>query len=119
VPRFVVLKHVAATGTHWDFMLETREALATWSLAEEPDSAPLVPAHALPDHRMAYLDYEGPISEGRGFVTQWDHGTFQLEKYDRDEVAALVAGEKLLGQVTLRRSAESPERWIFSFTPVA
>ena len=100
-------------------MLETREALATWSLAEPPDSAPQVPAWALADHRLAYLDYEGPVSEDRGFVTRWDRGTYQLEKYDRDELTATIAGERLLGQVMLRRLAESPDKWLFSFAPLA
>jgi hypothetical protein len=100
-------------------MLETQTALATWSLAQPPDAAPAIPARALPDHRLAYLEYEGPISDNRGSVTRWDRGSYQLRQYDRDWVAAVVAGEKLIGEVTLRRSAEDPGLWVFSFAPFA
>jgi hypothetical protein len=100
-------------------MLEAQAALATWSLAQPPDAAPAIPARALPDHRLAYLEYEGPISHDRGSVTRWDHGSYQLRQYDRHLVAAVVAGEKLIGEVTLRRSAENPELWTFAFTPFA
>ena len=36
-------------------------------------------AEVLPDHRLAYLDYEGPISGDRGSVTRWDRGTYDVE----------------------------------------
>ncbi len=117
MPRFVVLEHQTPVARHWDFMLETASALATWSLAEPPDAAPTIPARMLPDHRLAYLEYEGPISDNRGSVTRWDHGTYELRRYDRDEVAAVVAGEKLIGEVTLRRSTGDPDAWTFSFAP--
>jgi len=74
MPRYVILEHDAADGRHWDFMLAGGEALATWALAERPDAAGPVAARSLADHRVAYLDYEGPISGGRGSVTRWDQG---------------------------------------------
>jgi hypothetical protein len=117
VPRFVVLEHQTPQTRHWDFMLETASALATWSLAEPPDAAATISARVLPDHRLAYLEYEGPISDSRGSVTRWDHGTYELRRYDRDEVAAVVAGEKLIGEVTLRRATDDPDAWTFSFAP--
>jgi hypothetical protein len=117
VPRFVVLEHDTPLDRHWDFMLETPSGLATWSLAQTPDAAPTVFSRQLPDHRPAFLEYEGPISDNRGSVTRWDHGSYQLRQYDRDEVSAVVAGEKLIGAVTLRRTAEDPGRWVFSFAP--
>jgi len=119
VPRFVVLEHETSLGLHWDFMLETQDSLATWRLAQRPDEAPTIPAQALPDHRLAYLEYEGPISNNRGSVTRWDHGSYQLRRHDRDETAAVVAGKKLIGEVTLRRSAENSDAWEFSYTPFA
>ena len=61
MPRFVVLEHDSPCGRHWDFMLEQENALATWALPQPPDTAEM-PAEPLPDHRLAYLDYEGPIS---------------------------------------------------------
>jgi len=119
MPRFVVLEHVAPQGCHWDFMLEAKDALATWSLAEPPDAGSEIAAEALPDHRLAYLDHEGPISKSRGSATRWDRGTYEVRRYDRDEVAVVLAGENLIGEVVLRRSSDDPALWAFSFTPYA
>jgi hypothetical protein len=100
-------------------MLEIPQALATWALAEPPDAAPVIAAESLPDHRMAYLEYEGPISDSRGSVTRWDRGTYQLQRNDLDELAAVVTGEILIGEVTLRRSPDEPDLWTFSYVPYA
>ena len=100
-------------------MLESGDALTTWSLAAEPESAPSIAAVALPDHRRDYLDYEGPISEGRGSVTRVDQGNYQFVKLDPDEIIVLLAGRELIGRVILRRSPDEATRWSFSFTPFA
>jgi hypothetical protein len=34
----------------------------------------------LPDHRRVYLDYEGPISGGRGEVVRVEAGTFRSDE---------------------------------------
>ena len=96
-------------------MLETGPVLATWALQLPPDSPGPIPAEALSDHRPAYLDYEGPISGGRGSVTRWDQGSYQLQHHGPSERVALLAGEKLHGRATLRQSPERPDRWQFSF----
>ncbi len=80
--RFVILRHELPGpergGVHWDFMLEQGTVLRTWALALEPNSATQIAADALVDHRLAYLDYEGPISGDRGQVTQWDIGELRV-----------------------------------------
>lgn len=57
-------------------MLEHQHSLMTWALnsAPEPNSSQTV--QRLADHRITYLDYEGPISGDRGHVTRWDAGKF-------------------------------------------
>ena len=115
MPRFVVLEHDSPRGRHWDFMLETGPALATWALNEPPDAAPEVAAEALAEHRIAYLDYEGPISGDRGSVTRWDEGTYRLERRSKTELAATLSGNKLNGRVTLVCSSGTPKRWRFTF----
>ena len=52
-----------------------------------------------------YLDYEGPISGGRGTVTRWDQGTYSVELWTDDEIIVELAGGKLAGRVELRRQA--------------
>ena len=62
--RFVLLKHTlpeeSPRATHWDFMLEREGVLRTWALEAEPTSGLEISAEQLPDHRLAYHDYEGP-----------------------------------------------------------
>lgn len=117
MPQFVVLQHDAPEGRHWDFMLEARDALATWALSQPPDADSPITAKALADHRLAYLEYEGPVSDDRGSVARWDRGAYQLQRYDRDEIIAIVSGKNLVGEVTLRRSPDDPQQWTFSYTP--
>jgi hypothetical protein len=82
--RFVILTH-DHPFLHWDLMLDFGEALRTWRLLAEPAPGADVPAEALPDHRRAYLDYEGPVSEGRGTVVRWDAGEFEVVPNGGDE----------------------------------
>jgi hypothetical protein len=95
-------------------MLEAGPQLATWSLSEPPAAGASIPARAIPDHRLAYLDYEGEVSGGRGSVTRWDHGEYELLHRDPTEWIVLLSGTRLTGRVTLRREAEPSgggDRW--------
>ncbi len=77
MPRFVILEH-DHPHLHWDLMLEAGDVLWTWRLERPPGSGPeTIPAERIGDHRLAYLDYEGPVS-GRGFVKRWDWGTYDI-----------------------------------------
>ena len=67
MPRFVILSHDWPTP-HWDFLLESGPVLRAWRLLEEPAPNRDVPAEANFDHRLLYLDYEGPLSGDRGSV---------------------------------------------------
>jgi hypothetical protein len=117
MPRFVVLEHDSPDGRHWDFMLEAAAALATWALRVPPDSPGSIVADRLADHRLAYLDYEGPVSGERGSVTRWDRGDYvEVLQTDRRRVV-LLAGEKLKGTAALTQSPEDANRWQFSFVP--
>lgn len=77
MPRYVILTH-DHPFLHWDFMLEAGGVLRTWRLLDEPAAGRTGRAEALADHRVAYLDYEGPVSGGRGSVARWDHGTYDV-----------------------------------------
>ncbi len=111
--RFVILEHRTAHGVHWDFMLEWGEVLRTWSLAQRPSPGCRVAATALPDHRMLFLDYEGPISRDRGTVTRWDRGTFMLLSESEGEVVVDLSGRRLAGRTTLSRDASGEPSWRF------
>lgn len=113
--RFVVLEHDSPRGRHWDFMLQRGTVLATWALSEPPNSPSPIEAQALADHRLVYLDYEGPISGDRGSVTRWDQGEFRLEREAPAGLTVSLTGNKLIGRATLRRIGEQAQQWEFKF----
>jgi hypothetical protein len=115
MPRYVVLRHESTTGLHFDFMLEMGDVLKTWSLPEPPAAGLEIDAEVLGDHRPAYLDYEGPVSGGRGSVARWDRGTYEVECQSESELTVRLSGEKLIGLVSLRRSPDAQKRWRFCF----
>ncbi|MBA4104494.1 MAG: hypothetical protein C0485_01965 [Pirellula sp.] len=90
MPRFVLLRHECQPSfgkpSHWDLMLERDGVLLTWSLPALPAAwggegglaAEQIAATRLADHRIAYLDYEGPISGDRGVVTRVDGGEYEV-----------------------------------------
>ena len=105
MPRFALLIHDSPRGLHYDFFLEEGEVLKTWALPHLPEPGLEIACEALADHRPIYLDYEGPISGGRGTVARWDQGTFVIELWTDDEIIVELAGAKLAGRVELRRQA--------------
>ncbi len=115
MPRFVILRHESPRGLHWDFMIQTGPALSTWALTEEPMSGRAIDAEALADHRLAYLDYEGPVAGGRGTVASWDRGDCHVEQQDETHVVVELRGTKLVGRATLTRRPEHAARWTFAF----
>jgi DNA polymerase Ligase (LigD) len=100
MPRYVILEH-DHPALHWDFMLEAGAVLRTWRLAGPPQPGQLIPSSPSFDHRLAYLDYEGPVSGNRGRVVQWDQGVFQEITAGLDQVKVELQGRRLRGIVTL------------------
>jgi len=119
MPRFVILRHDAPRGLHFDLMLERGGVLATWALPEPPGVGLEMDAQSLPDHRVAYLDYEGPISGGRGSVTRWDRGEFDEIEWSETRLVVDLRSEKLACRATIERSGEDSATWrvVFSATP--
>ena len=92
-------------------MLEAGDVLQTWRLVQPPQSGVAIPAEKSFDHRVMYLDYEGPISGGRGSVTRWDSGTFELLIEEENRRVIRVQGKRLQGHVELANHPET--RWQF------
>ena len=114
MPRFAVLRHDSPRGVHWDFLLEMGPVLKTWALPQPPEPGVEMACEALPDHRLAYLDYEGSVPGGRGSVARWDRGTYQTDRQSDRELVVELSGEKLSGRATLSSLAEQPGSWQFS-----
>ena len=124
--RYVILHHQlpadAARATHWDLMLEADDVLRTWALPCEPEDQFDCVAEQLADHRRDYLDYEGPVSRGRGEVARWDEGEYQIERDSGQELVVRLAGRRLRGTLRLTRGAPRDDgsyswRVVFSAEP--
>ena len=89
--RFVILKHTVGPeldrikdasfreSVHFDWMFQHEGALLTWSTQpiDFTRADKTVNATQLADHRLAYLEIEGDIGQGRGTVTQVCQGEYE------------------------------------------
>jgi hypothetical protein len=72
--RSVLLEHTTADGSvHLDWLIEqpglpVEHRLIAFRCSTDPAGGPPWTGERLPDHRAFYLEYEGPISGGRGVV---------------------------------------------------
>jgi DNA polymerase ligase (LigD)-like protein len=113
MPRYVILIH-DFPFVHWDLLVEQGETLRSWRLLESParwilaTTPPALPAESIPDHRLAYLDFEGPVSGERGRVARWDAGKFERIEQTDDHVRLRLHGEQLCGELTIDRTENSP-----------
>jgi hypothetical protein len=115
MPRFVILLHETPAGyvraTHFDLMLQHAGSLRTWALDAMPAIGKTATAERLPDHRLAYLDFEGPIAGGRGTVRRVAAGEYETAEERAGCLVVQVRGAKLQGTLTLEEVAGSNQRW--------
>jgi bifunctional non-homologous end joining protein LigD len=117
-PRFVIQEH-HATRLHWDLRLEHDGALASWAipngLPEEPKDNRL--AVRTEDHPLEYLEFHGEIpkgSYGAGTMRIWDHGTYDVLKWEPRKVEVALHGEHVEGRYALfpLDKGENPKDWM-------
>jgi hypothetical protein len=120
--------------SHFDLMLEANGVLRTWAIAGFPSSwgatavrsgfaaanlpssvSENIVAEQLPDHRLAYLDYEGPLNGDRGHVSRFDAGTLTTVSESADEWIVALSGQRIRGQLQLTRIAADSPRWQLTF----
>ena len=118
MPRFVILEH-NYPAKHWDFLLEEGNCLRAWKLLESPQAFLLSPdgqekvllkAEGAANHRLIYLDYEGPISGNRGEVKRFDFGTFSYIEQNDQTTKIDLQGVQLKGVFRLSQKQSS---WLF------
>lgn len=110
MPRFALLAH-DWPHPHLDLLLERDGVLKAWRVPAEFTPTEQTSAEALADHRLAYLDYEGPVSGDRGRVVRRDAGELEWLTVDPDRVTVRVGGVVLNGVFELAREAGG--RWRF------
>jgi hypothetical protein len=113
--RFVILQHTGTSsykpGVHWDLMLECEGKLRTWEIDSVPSANRPSWARALSDHRIHYLNYEGPLTGERGEVRRFDAGTYETVRDEPDELIVDLRGGQLVGHLALKRTNESVGGW--------
>lgn len=121
MPRFVLHWHETpatfARPAHWDLMLQVGDHLRCWALERAPNEIVDQAVDALQDHRLAYLDYEGPVSGERGSVSRHDQGEYETITDEVNELVVLLRGNRMQGTLTLRRESAADQRWRLSFVP--
>jgi hypothetical protein len=75
--RFVVLHHTGYGEPHFDLMFERNGALMTWRSPRWPVEVG-ANLQRIADHRLAYLEFEGALSDNRGLVRRVDSGEFVM-----------------------------------------
>jgi hypothetical protein len=122
MPRFVVLRHETPPGypreSHFDLMFERGEALWTLAALQLPVHGEPVVADELFEHRLAYLDYEGDVSAGRGSVRRVDAGDYGQQgtgdgERGTGEIVLEISGSVLRGvlRLTPLASTDGVQRW--------
>lgn len=109
--RFVILHHrtppQATKPDHYDLMLEEGDVLKTFTLWQLPDLKATVEAIPDFDHRRAYLDYEGPVSNNRGEVMQVESGTFVWKRRTANQIEIELSGKQVRGLLRLEIQGDS------------
>lgn len=127
-PIFVVQKH-HARALHFDTRIEHDGVLASWAVPKGPPLRRGVRRLAVQteDHPLDYATFEGTIPSGEyggGEVSIWDTGTAVVEKWDDDEVVAVLHGQPDDGlggrprrYVFVRTgSGDSADQWLMQLT---
>ena len=117
---FVVLEHFRGTldrPDHFDLMfLQASGLLRAWSVRRCPVAPGMTDAVSLPDHRQAYLVYQGPTKRGGGWVRRWTGGRFRPLVQRDDCWRLLVESPRLSGVIALERDAGGWWRYTFRQT---
>lgn len=122
--RAVLLLHTLPDGSsHHDWMIERPwgGSLATFRVSERIDRAggvgmsSVFEAQRLPDHRPAYLDFEGAIGGGRGEVVRLAAGEIEILA----DSPRRIEMEGWLGEVRGRWEGHARDRGIWEFVFLA
>lgn len=119
-PRFVIQEH-HATRLHWDLRLEHDGALVSFAV---PNALPVAPgenhlAVHTEDHPLAYLDFHGDIPKGNygaGAMTIWDHGSYEVLKWEPRKIEIHLRGERVDARYALfplaKKGEEPSKDWM-------
>ncbi len=111
--NFVIHYHNTETD-HYDFMIEKDDTLLTWRIGLDDYKKMLNgdPASAvkIQDHDRKYLNYQGPVSCGRGNVKLIDSGKYKV--LGRNNF--FLQGEIISGTLVIETADEGNDRFILT-----
>jgi bifunctional non-homologous end joining protein LigD len=117
-PRFVVHEH-SASRLHWDLRLERDGVLASWAVPKGLPPAPKQNHLAVwtEDHPLEYIDFHGEIPKGQygaGTMKIWDHGTYEVLKWEPRKIEVALHGERVDARYALFpiSAEEPPKEWM-------
>jgi len=120
---FVILRHETVEKdprpSHWDLMFQKNDVLATWATPEFPSPGVCSVAERLASHRLAYLDYEGPVSRSRGQVRRAAWGQYVEDRWEENRCAVWLQGQMADGaplqwRIELQLLDEPAQKWRLS-----
>jgi hypothetical protein len=111
--RFVILWHDWPEA-HYDLLLEAVDCAWAWRLPVPPEAGREITACRNRDHRLLYLEYEGPLTENRGRVRRWDAGSYE-GTLATVPLRLKVLGERLRGTLVLEPQDEA--LWHLQYLP--
>ncbi len=117
---FIIHAHSGQGELHYDLMLSQGDVLATWQLQQSPEEMVIgrsIPARKLPDHRKAYLTYQGPVRGGRGEVAMLDEGGYELLTKSPHRWEFHLGGRKVFGRYELLHPQQGTDTWILRRLP--
>lgn len=117
--RWVLLKHTLPDRSwHYDWMIQRPDgaALATFRVERRPDEADVaaLEAERIADHRIDYLQLEGPLSEGRGVVRRVASGEGEILEDGPERIRVAMRGR---GVWVGRRHESRPRLYAFRLSP--
>ena len=138
---FVVLLHepgeqsIRSSEAHFDWMFYWNGILRTWATPpmeiSHTDGPIETSCEPLPEHRLAYLEYEGEVSQGRGCVTRELAGLYHLleDRKNRFYVALEWTNDDIQNRAEImiervplsdrqRQKDLSTQAWRFRYSPV-
>ncbi len=112
---FVIQKHTGYGPDHYDLMISVGQSLATWQVLASPGDIAVgqsTPARRLAEHRLEYLTYEGPVSNGRGEVAIAAAGHCELLSESKERWEFVLTSQQGKCRFELTRCEHTDDPWM-------
>ena len=121
--RFSIAKHEmpanSSRHSHFDLFLESEGTLMTWELTSLLTTQNNQVVRRLANHRLVYLDFQGPLSDDRGTVKLVDTGSLEWVTLESERLISRINGQTTDGILTLTSEGSSiNDVWNLTFEPV-